>query len=286
MPPKTSFSRGTPILPIFHGSANTPVNATSLHGRLFPYKIEDNALIKTADEKTPLLFTTHDPLLALAYALRQRVPKMSQVYEFCDPSLLDSEISILAYTCNDENGDDATFGNWETPLVVFNVESDGKTLFCNENNVFDTGIRLGSEWIIHNEAACSRFAVFHSLHDVAAAGVHIYTIDGSSIDLVREPVEAKRDNWKNQEFSCDEFIRAFGAYYYTFDDKKAAEVWTAFSTPSTRRDMIEGGTVKYINPDLAGPPPPSSLAPDLRVVRRKLDHTLDRICALYHAPKP
>lgn len=262
MPEQAPHPRAKPLLPIFHGSSSASAQTTKILGSNWHYKIQDNALLPSADTLTPLVYTTYDPILAVAYALRHTAPKPSIVSELCGRTGQFSAVSLIVFQTFDETGKDTTFDEYLKPLTIFHVDAEGREVFYNEDNAYKTGMRLGSKWIIHQEAACKAIATLNSIHDVAATGVDIYMADGKTIDMKRKRVDPSLET-------------GFRSYLYSYNPDKHEVLSDAFDRPETRKELLANGTLKYINPSLAGPPPEHSAAINLIMLRELLEDNLD-----------
>lgn len=188
------------------------------------------------------------------------------------------ENHVIFFTLKDENGNDVTYEEWEHPVVLFRVKPcEGKT-FLNTNHSFT----LSNEWIIAGEAKAEPVAVFRNLHEITAAGVQIYTMDGAHVDMKRRPVAERQADWDEDKMPFHLWSKMMGNYTYLYSEDKAMRVRRDFLDRRVRAEMLHTGILTHLNPLLHGPLSEISFVPQIIGLREDLIETFRKI----YMPRP
>lgn len=282
MSEETIFPRETPLLPLFHGSAALPAKPTCLQGLPYTTTITASGLrVEDADGPThPLVYATNDPLYALGYTLHRRLPSNAGMIFSLNYEAGVFENHIVFFTLKDENGRDVTYDEWGHPVVLFKVEPcEGKT-FLNTNHSFN----LSNEWIIAGEAKAEPIAVFRNLLEIAAAGIQIYTMDGTHVDMKRRSVAERQTDWDETKLPFSLWSKMMGNYTYPYSEDKAMRIRSDFLDPHVRAEMLHTGLLTHLNPLLAGPLPQDSFAPRIAEIRQDIVTVFRRL--YWTGPQP
>lgn len=279
------YPRAMPILPIFHGSGAMAIDETVIHGLPYIVEISELGLRKATDvsQTIQVIYATSDPLLALGYTLRHRLPDADKVFSIRrdDSGLFD--VHVIFFTLMNEQGEDVTYEEWGNPLVLFDVEPQEGRTFVRCSPVLNSGsrksINLASEWVIAGETNVKAIAAFTSIHEIAAAGIQIYTMDGRHIDMWRRPVSSRREGWDESAIPFDLWAKMMGRYTHPFDKDKMIKLWDQFEDLS---QMLESGILTHLNPQLQGPLPEDSHVPKILEIRERLNQLFQGI----YSPKP